>query len=165
MPADSPVDPSSFSAFFDASAAASMPPPAVTASGPGELAVISRQLGETNAMLRDLLRVQSLQLEIMKRGEERMMRQLLSQKEDFERWLVEYPELSQGSKEAADLLRRLLGETLDGLVRYVRDNEDGLADSDYVRDEMVTRYGNLLNHGSAMYGLVRRISTMETPEG
>jgi hypothetical protein len=128
----------------------------------------SVNLTETNQLLRalcamtqNLMQVAQQQLELMKRAEDRFQKQMAMQKEDFDRWVGDNPDLVDISPAASEAVRSLLGQTMTELVRHVNDNGDNIFDSDYVRQEMVDKYGAQLNHLSAMYGLIRRIAMNE----
>ena len=113
------------------------------------------------AMTQNMLQIAQQQLELMKRAEDRFQKQMAMQKEDFDRWLADSPDLQFMSATASESVRTLLGHTMADLVRYVNDNSDNMFDSEYMRQEMVDKYGAQLNHISAMYGLVKRLAMTE----
>lgn len=133
---------------------APVPPSPVDASLSHLLAAIIEQN-------RELINLGRKQLEISVRMEERFEKQIQSQREEFVRWLDDIPGLSSRGKEAAESIRILLGSLIDELVAYVDENRDSLGDSDFVRAEMVDRYGQMLNHISSMYGMLKRLATAE----
>ncbi len=135
----------------------SAPPPAGPAIDP-QVAELLKALAEQN---RELILLSRRQLEVSQRMEERYVQQMQAQREEFVRWAHEIPGLSSRGKKATEAIRDLLGRLIDDLVNYVEENKENLDDSEYVRNDMVDRYGQLLNHISAIYGMLKRVSTAD----
>jgi hypothetical protein len=110
---------------------------------------------------REIINLTRRQLEISQRMEERFEKQLIGQREEFLRWIQETPGLASRSKVATEAIRTLLGKLIDDLVEYVDSNGENLEDSEFVRADMVDRYGQLLNHISSIYGILKRLSTAQ----
>jgi len=135
--------------------------PAAPPSNPpadNQLADFLRVLIEQN---RELISLSRRQYEISQRMEERFEKQMIGQREEFLRWIQETPGLAARSKVATEAIRTLLGKLIDDLVEYVDTNGEGLEDSEFVRADMVDRYGQLLSHISSMYSILKRLSTAQ----
>ncbi len=132
-------------------------PPAGSAIDP-QVAELLKALAEQN---RELILLSRRQLEVSQRMEERYIQQMQAQREEFVRWVHEIPGLSSRGKKATEAIRDLLGRLIDNLVDFVEENKEHLDDSEYVRNDMVDRYGQLLNHISAIYGMLTRLSTAD----
>ena len=118
-------------------------------------------LHELIGVTRELLRVSQEQLRLAQRGEERFQRQQQAQRDEFHRWLDEHPHLSGRCGEAHEVIRNLLGRSMAELVEYVEENGENLLESDFVRTDMVDRYGSLLNHVSVMHGVLKRLAAAD----
>lgn len=110
---------------------------------------------------REMISLTRRQYEISQRMEERFEKQMMGQREEFLRWIQETPGLASRSKVATEAIRTLLGKLIDDLVEYVDTNGEGLEDSEFVRADMVDRYGQLLSHISSMYSILKRLSTAQ----
>lgn len=110
---------------------------------------------------REMISLTRRQYEISQRMEERFEKQMMGQREEFLRWIQETPGLAARSKVATEAIRTLLGKLIDDLVEYVDTNGEGLEDSEFVRADMVDRYGQLLSHISSMYSILKRLSTAQ----
>lgn len=131
----------------------------VTVSAPDP--TLARLLAVIVEQNRELIHLGRKQLEISQRIEERFERQVQAQRDEFLRWIDDMPGLANRGKVASEAIRILLGQLIDDLVAYIDDNRDSLNDSDFVRAEMVDRYGQMLSHISAMYGMLKRLATAE----
>lgn len=138
-------------------------PRAATIPAGDSVADLGRAVRELVAVNRELLHVSREQLELLRRAEERFQKQHEGQREEFARWLTEHPELEGRCEGAHESVRRLFGRSLAELVDYIHENEDSLLESDFVKNDMVDRYGALLNHVSAMYGVLKRLVQAEQP--
>ncbi|MFO0944778.1 MAG: hypothetical protein U1D30_02345 [Planctomycetota bacterium] len=118
-------------------------------------------LRELVNLCREQVHLSREQLELLRRTEDRYQRQQEAQKEEFQRWLKENPELAGFCGAAHENLRVLFGRSIAELVQYVDENQETIFDSDFVRMEMVDKYGSLLNHVSAMYSIVKRLAAAE----
>lgn len=132
--------------------------PPATPPADNQMADFLRVLIEQN---RELLSLTRRQYEISQRMEERFEKQMIGQREEFLRWIQETPGLAARSKVATEAIRTLLGKLIDDLVEYVDTNGEGLEDSEFVRADMVDRYGQLLSHISSMYSILKRLSTAQ----
>lgn len=132
-------------------------PTAATAES-GESVALLRELVSLN---RDMLAAQKEQLEYIRRAEERFQKQNQMQKDDFESWLKDERDLSRDCVTSMEVLRKLLGQNMTDMVRYVEENSENLFESDFSRAELVDRFGQSLNHLSGMYGLVKRLSMVD----
>lgn len=136
----------------------SMSRPPAGAGDMGEAVSLLRDLVGLN---REMLAAQKEQLEYIRRAEDRFQKQNQMQKEDFEGWLKDDRDLSRDCNTSLEVLRKLLGQSMTNMVRYIEENSENLFDSDFSRNELVDRFGQSLNHVSAMYGLVKRISMVD----
>ncbi len=128
---------------------------------PNPVNELGRKLDEMAALLREMVRVSHLQLELMQRNEERFNRQQQTQKEDFENWLDDHPDLRSDLPLATEVVRHALGSSIEAMVNHIKENELELTNSDFSRSELVDKFGGLLNHTSAMYGLLRRFMSVD----
>jgi hypothetical protein len=120
--------------------------------------LVSQQLDELIGLCRELVGVSREQLELARRAEDRFQKQQQAQREEFERWLNEYSQLPGRCRKAEETVRNVLGQAMSELVDYVEEHHEDLMDSEFVRSELVDRYGSLLNHVSAMYAVLKRLS-------
>lgn len=131
------------------------------AAGPADMSEAVALLRELVGLSRDMLAAQKEQLEYIRRAEERFQKQNQMQKDDFENWLKDDRDLSRDCNTSLEVLRKLLGQSMTEMVRYVEENSENLFESDYSKNELVDKFGQSLNHVSAMYGLVKRISMVD----
>jgi hypothetical protein len=122
---------------------------------------LTHALRDMTSLLREHLQISREQLELLRRAEDRFQRQQDAQREEFQRWFAENPGLAGYCGGAHDQLRTLLGRAIAELVQFVDDHGDNLVESDFVRMEMVDKYGSLLNHASAMYSMLKRLAAAE----
>lgn len=122
---------------------------------------VARLLRDLTGMTRELVLLAREQTELARRAEDRHVKQHEAQREEFVHWLNEHEGLKGRSQVAHETIRVLLGRSLDDFVTYIDNNQDGLLESDYVRSELVDRYGSLLNHVSAMFGLLKRLASAD----
>ncbi|QDU63556.1 hypothetical protein Pan216_44360 [Planctomycetes bacterium Pan216] len=112
---------------------------------------------------RELIKLNREQVQHARRTEERYQQQVKSQRQEFERWVGDNHTLVGRCHEARDTVCRLLGDTLGELVEFVDEHDENLFDSDYVRTDLVDRFGALLNHLSSMYGLLKKMAVVDQP--
>lgn len=149
----------SFISSIDVTAASPLPRSSATgAESSSDSLFLLRELVN---LCREQVHLSREQLEMLRRNEDRYQRQQEAQKEEFQRWLKENPELSGYCGTAHEQLRVLFGRAISELVQYVDENQETIFDSDFVRMEMVDKYGSLLNHVSAMYSIVKRLAAAE----
>jgi hypothetical protein len=58
-------------------------------------------------------------------------------------------------------LAAVVGKTMGDLYDYAEQHGSDLSDSDYVRSELVDRYGGMLYHLHGIHGIVKRLSMFE----
>lgn len=122
-------------------------------------------LRELVALSREMLTIQREQLLMTQRAEERFQRQHAAQREEFQRWLNENPLMAQSAPRVEEATRQLLGQAISDMVDFIDDHQEDILDSDFVRVELVDRFGNLLNHVSTMYSVVKRLAAAAQSEG
>lgn len=150
---------------IDVGAGASGVPGPAPVPSPRELSDdLVRELRETNKLLREMVRISHETLELTKINESRQKAQIDGQRDEFIRWLSEYPDLRGRCHAAHEVIRRLLGQSLDELVAYIDEHHDSLGESEFARNEMIDRFGSLLNHASSMYGVVKRVCSADQPD-
>lgn len=131
--------------------------PATTA----DLLLVAGQMNQLLKTFQELLLIAREQLDIARRSEARHLRMIQNQREELQQWLG--PDQLGGRCGRLHLVMRdTLGKTLGELAEYVEEHEEDLADSEFVRSELVDRYGAQLNHLSALYGLMKRLSLAES---
>lgn len=154
-------NPADYFSSIHVTAGPSVPPSPQASSGPTQdprVLEILETLAEQN---RELILLARRQLELGQRMEERYEKQMIAQRDEFARWLDDEPGLLPRSKQATEAIRNLLGRLIADLVEYVGENDESLHESEFVRAEMVDKYGQLLNHISTMYGMLKRLSTAD----
>lgn len=138
-------------------------PPAATPAGDVqvEIALNLRELVQIN---REMLQISREQLQFSRRAEERHQQQIRAQREEFQRWIEDHPQLEGRCKQARETLRTLLGQSMSELVDFVDENNENLLESDFSRTDLVDRYGSLLHHVSSMYGILKRLAAADSPD-
>ena len=139
-------------------------PPATAptpAEGASEVASLLRELVGTT---RELLETARQQLEFSKRWEQRTLEQQQSQRDEFQRLLREHPELRGRGKSVEENVNAVVGKALTDLFDYVEHHGSDLTDSDYIRSELVEKYGGLLYHLYGIHGIVKRVSAFENQQ-
>ena len=124
-------------------------------------AEIASQLRQLTDLTAQLVTVSQEHLQIARRAEERLQKQQQMQRNEFERWLGENRSLKGRCSKAEEAVRALLGDAITSLVHYAEEHEEDLLDSDYLRTEIVDRFGSLLNHVSSMYSLLKRLAEVD----
>jgi hypothetical protein len=158
-------DHTQFTSSIDVTAGAPLAPKAPTAAVNAPSDDLAKELRELNGLVRELLHTSREQLELIRRAEDRFQKQNDAQRDEFVRWLGEDPDLARQCHAAHDGLRVLFGRTLADLTAYIESHQDELVDSEFVRSDMVDRYGALLNHVSGLYGLIKRLASAEQTMG
>lgn len=154
-----PQRPSDFVCSIDVAAGSSLQPSQPEVSSLSE--AIAGPLRELVQLNREILRVSREHFDLAKRAEERFLHQQKQQREEFERWLQENSELTGQCGSAQEAIRTVLGQAITELVQYVHEHQEDLLESEYVRSDLVDRYGSLLNHVSGMYGMLKRLAAAE----
>lgn len=155
----SPSDPSPLVSSIDVSANSELS--ADPAATPATEGFVGDQLRDLVALSREMVEISREQLRYLRRTEERYQRQQHALREEFQRWLSEHRHLAGRCRDAHEALRLLLGQTISELVTYVEDNQENLLDSEFVRSDMIDRYGSLLNHVSAMHSVLKRLAAAD----
>lgn len=122
-------------------------------------------LNEMVLLTRELLNLSREQVELARRGEQRFLQQQQQQKEEFQQLLSEHFHLEGRCHNVQRVVRDVLGQTITDLTEFVEENGDELLDSEFVRSDMIDRYGALLNHLSAMYGMMKRLAAVDVEPG
>jgi hypothetical protein len=154
-----PQKPTDFICSIDVAAGASLQPN--QPENHFSIEAIAGPLRELVQLNREILRISREHFELAKRAEDRFIHQQKQQREEFERWLHENSELAGQCGSAQEAIRTVLGQAITELVQYVQDHQEELIDSEYVRSDLVDRYGSLLNHVSGMYGMLKRLAAAE----
>jgi hypothetical protein len=130
-----------------------------------ELVGVTREMHamtrDLHIMTREMLENSRQQLELSKRWEQRTVEQIQVQRDDLTRLAKEHPQLQGRSKEVEEMLAGVIGKSMSDLYEYVDEQGSNLADSDYVRSELVDKYGGMLSHLHGMHGIVKRLSMFE----
>jgi hypothetical protein len=125
---------------------------------------LTKELRELVGATRELVALTREQVEYSKRNEERYQRQQQAQREEFQRWLADHRDLGDQCGRAQEVLRTMLGNAIRDLVDYIEEHKDNLVESDFVRSDLIDRFGSVLNHVSSMYGVVKRLSAIENSQ-
>lgn len=127
-------------------------------------ALLREMIGATRQLLaatQQLLENSRQQLELSKRWEQRTVEQQQVQRDDFTRLMKDHPALRGRSKEVEAAISEVLGKSLSDLFEYVDHHGSDMSDSDYVRSELVDKYGGMLYHLHGIHGIVKRLSMLE----
>ena len=127
----------------------------------GSMAEVSALLRELIGVSRELLENSRHQLELSRRWEQRTVEQQNQQRGEFDRLLREYPHLKGRAKDVEEHVNAVVGKALGDLYDYVEEHGSDLSESDYIRSEMVDKYGGLLYHLYGIHGIVKRMSLFE----
>jgi chromosome segregation ATPase len=123
-----------------------------------EMVAINRDL---HTMTRELLENSRQQLELSKRWEQRTAEQIQNNRDELTRLGKEHPELRGRSKDVEEQVAAVVGKSMSDLYDYVEHHGSDLSDSDYVRAELVDKYGGMLYHLHGIHGIVKRFSSLE----
>jgi chromosome segregation ATPase len=130
-----------------------------------EVAALLREMvgmtREMTGMTRELLENSRQQLELSKRWEQRTVEQIQANRDEMTRLSKEHPELHGRSKDVEEQVAAVVGKSMNDLYDYVEHHGSDLADSDYVRAELVDKYGGMLYHLHGIHGIVKRFSSFE----
>lgn len=130
----------------------------------GSLAEVASLLRELIGVTRELVDNSRQQLEFSKRWEQRTVEQQQVQRDEFQRLLREHPELKGRAKPIEEHVNAVVGKALTDLFDYVEHHGSDLTDSDYIRSELVEKYGGLLYHLYGIHGIVKRVSAFENQQ-
>jgi hypothetical protein len=124
----------------------------------GEVAALLREMV---GMTRELLENSRQQLELSKRWEQRTVEQIQTNRDELTRLGKEHPELRGRSKDVEQQVAAVVGKSMSDLYDYVEHHGSDVAESDYVRAELVDKYGGMLYHLHGIHGIVKRFSSFE----
>jgi len=134
-------------------------------AGMTEVAALLRELIELNravaGMTQELLQNSRHQLELSKRWEQRTVEQIQNNREELLRLGRQHPELRGRSQDVEKLMAAVIGKSMGELYDYVEHHGEDIADSDFVRSELVEKYGGMLYHLHGIHGIVKRFSSFE----
>ena len=122
---------------------------------------LSGQLAEIAQLMRHSVQVGAQQLAVMQRIESRQLQAQKNQQDDFQHWLETHPDMAENCLNSHETLRRVLGTAITDLSRYIEEHDDDLAHNDFLRAEMVDRFGASFHHLASMYAMMKRVATVE----
>src|SRR4051812_3182468 len=135
------------------------------AASMAEVAALLRELIEMNraiaGMTQELLQNSRQQLELSKRWEQRTVEQIQNNREELLRLGKQHPELRGRSQDVEKQMAAVIGKSMGELYDYVEHHGEDIADSDFVRSELVEKYGGMLYHLHGIHGIVKRFSSFE----
>ena len=97
--------------------------------------------GEIARLLRELLAAQDRQNELLEEVVSQLGATQRQRANELGQWKQANPELARRCKRAAEALNRVQNEFLQRLTDEVTDNEECLADGDFMLDEFMDRFG------------------------
>jgi hypothetical protein len=134
-------------------------------AGMAEVAALLRELVEVNravaGMTQEILQNSRQQLELSKRWEQRTVEQIQNNREELLRYGKQHPEIRGRSQDVEKLMATVIGKSMGELYDYVEEHGSDLTDSDFVRSELVEKYGGMLYHLHGIHGIVKRFSSFE----
>ncbi|KAA5545382.1 hypothetical protein FYK55_06950 [Roseiconus nitratireducens] len=80
---------------------------------------------------------------------------------ELQQWKDANPELARACRDAAETLSRVQTQFLDNLTEEIADSEDSLADSEFMLNEFVDRFGPRLAHLNGVLQVLAQLGTGE----
>lgn len=107
------------------------------------------------------------QLVVSQQRQNQLLEQLVnttvsSQKQrsnELQQWKDANPELAKSCRRAAEILSRVQSEFLEQMTEEIEDQQEDLADGEFVLNEFVDRYGPRLAHLNGMLQVLAQLST------
>jgi len=98
------------------------------------------------ALMRQMIAIQERQNQML---EQLVQHQLSSQKQrtnELQQWKDANPRLARACRSAAETLAKVQTNFLEGITDEIADNEENLADGDFVLNEFIDRFGPRMAH-------------------
>ncbi len=119
---------------------------------------------EMAALMHQLVMGQDRQNELLEEMVEQMGSVQRQRSAELGQWKDANPLLARRCRAAAEALSKIQTEFLHGLTVEVNDNHEDMADSDYMLNEFVDRYGPRLAHLNGVLQLLSQLgSTVAQP--
>jgi len=136
----------------------------VSANAGSEPTEVEHELdGDVASLLRQMLAAQDRQNELL----EELVQQLgASQRQratELGQWKQANPKLARRCRKAAESLSRVQTMFLDGLTSDISSTADDMAESDFVLNEFVDRYGPRLAHLNSVLQVLSQLSSVPNP--
>ena len=80
---------------------------------------------------------------------------------ELQQWKEANPELARSCRDAAETLSRVQTQFLDNLTEEIRDSEESLADSEFMLNEFVDRFGPRLAHLNGVLQVLAQLGNGE----
>ena len=80
---------------------------------------------------------------------------------ELQQWKDANPQLARSCREAAETLSRVQTQFLDNMTEEIADSEDGLADSEFMLNEFVDRFGPRLAHLNGVLQVLAQLGNSE----
>lgn len=80
---------------------------------------------------------------------------------ELQQWKDANPELARSCRDAAETLSRVQTQFLDNLTEEIRDSEESLADSEFMLNEFVDRFGPRLAHLNGVLQVLAQLGNGE----
>jgi hypothetical protein len=98
------------------------------------------------SLLRQVVATQERQTKLMEEMVAHLSQAQRQRSQELNAWKEQNPRLSQNCKTAAETLAKVQTQFLHSITNEVIDSEDSLADSDFMLNEFVDRFGPRLAH-------------------
>lgn len=128
---------------------------------------VTADLGETNALLREIVVTQRKSVDLLVELLNQVSLQQRQRVAELKAWKEANPQLAQACRRAAESLSKVHTEFLSGLAQEAADNADDFSDSEYALGEFIDRYGPRLAHFNGVLQLFAQLGAplpqAETP--
>ena len=98
------------------------------------------------ALMRQMISIQERQSQML---EQLVQHHLMAQKQrtnELQQWKDANPRLAKACRNAAETLAKVQTNFLEGITDEIADNEENLADGDFVLNEFIDRFGPRMAH-------------------
>ena len=116
---------------------------------------------EMVALMHQLVMGQDRQNELLEEIVDQMGAQQRQRSSELGQWKEANPLLARRCRAAAEALSKIQTEFLHGLTVEVNDNHEDMADSDYMLNEFVDRYGPRLAHMNGVLQLLSQLGSAQ----
>jgi hypothetical protein len=133
----------------------------ISPAGQSSQSIDVSERGEQTRLMREMLAAQDRQNELLEELVGLMGQAHRQRTQELEHWKQANPKLAQNCRMAAETLGKVQTEFLVALTSEVNDNADALADSDYMLNEFVDRFGPRLAHLNGVLQVLSHLSMAE----
>ena len=116
-------------------------------------------LEQVVGLLREVVANQDRQNQLMEELVSQMSASQRQRAAELGQWKQANPGLARNCRLAAESLSKAQTEYLRNLTEEITDNEEGLADSDYLLNELIDRFGPRLAHLNGVLQVLSQLSS------